>query len=167
MSWARADRALRILHPTARFLPSPGRTSATNEGAQPEPTSGSARVLGFDPAHDPLEIKRHVGYLPENVGFYDDLTGEENLRYMARLNQLPDGKARRFIPVVPARAEGAVLPESVDNSAGLPPVGDQGNQSSCVAFTFGYYCMTYAEAKEHGWSPADPAHQFSPAYIYN
>ena len=54
-----------------------------------EPTAGHARVLGFDPAHDPLEIKRQVGYLPENVGFYDDLTGRENLRFMARLNQTP------------------------------------------------------------------------------
>jgi len=54
-----------------------------------EPTAGSARVIGFDPARDPLEIKRQVGYLPENVGFYDDLTGRENLQYMARLNQLP------------------------------------------------------------------------------
>ena len=59
-----------------------------------EPTAGRARVLGFDPAHDPLEIKRQVGYLPENVGFYDDLTGRENLRYMARLNRLPEDKAR-------------------------------------------------------------------------
>ncbi len=58
-----------------------------------EPTAGQARVLGFDPAHDPLQIKRQVGYLPENVGFYDDLTGRENLRYMARLNQLPEDKA--------------------------------------------------------------------------
>ena len=58
-----------------------------------EPTAGRARVLGFDPAHNPLEIKRQVGYLPENVGFYDDLTGRENLRYMARLNRLPEEKA--------------------------------------------------------------------------
>jgi len=58
-----------------------------------EPTTGNARVLGFNPAHDPLEIKRQVGYLPENVGFYDDLTGRENLRYIARLNQLSDDKA--------------------------------------------------------------------------
>jgi ABC-2 type transport system ATP-binding protein len=58
-----------------------------------EPTAGRARVLGYDPAHDPLEIKRRVGYLPENVGFYDDLTGRENLRYMVRLNQLPADKA--------------------------------------------------------------------------
>jgi ABC-2 type transport system ATP-binding protein len=62
-----------------------------------EPTTGHARVLGFDPAHDPLEIKRQVGYLPENVGFYDDLTGRENLRYMARLNRLPEDKARARI----------------------------------------------------------------------
>ncbi|MBI4658549.1 MAG: ABC transporter ATP-binding protein [Verrucomicrobia bacterium] len=62
-----------------------------------EPTGGRARVLGVDPAHDPLQIKRQVGYLPENVGFYDDLTGRENLRYMARLNQLPESKAREQI----------------------------------------------------------------------
>ncbi|PYJ05056.1 MAG: ABC transporter ATP-binding protein, partial [Verrucomicrobia bacterium] len=59
-----------------------------------EPTAGCAHVLGFDPAHEPLQIKRQVGYLPENVGFYDDLTGRENLRYMARLNRLPDDKAQ-------------------------------------------------------------------------
>jgi ABC-2 type transport system ATP-binding protein len=57
-----------------------------------EPTAGHARVLGVDPAHDPLQIKRQVGYLPENVGFYDDLTGRENLRFMARLNGLPTGQ---------------------------------------------------------------------------
>src|SRR5512136_2258069 len=62
-----------------------------------EPTAGRARVLGLDPAHDPLPIKRQVGYLPENVGFYDDLAGRENLRYMARLNQLPEGQARAQI----------------------------------------------------------------------
>ena len=32
-----------------------------------EPTAGHARVLGCDPAHDPLQIKRQVGYLPENL----------------------------------------------------------------------------------------------------
>lgn len=62
-----------------------------------EPTSGSARVLGYDPTRNPLEIKRLVGYLPENVGFYDDLTGRENLKFMAELNQLPDEKAKTKI----------------------------------------------------------------------
>ncbi len=56
-----------------------------------EPTSGSASVCGFDPTRKPLEIKRRVGYLPENPGFYEDLSAEENLLYIARLNQIPLG----------------------------------------------------------------------------
>ena len=55
-----------------------------------EPTSGTAEVLGFDPLRDPLQVKRHVGYLPDNVGFYGAMTGRENLRYTARLNGIPD-----------------------------------------------------------------------------
>jgi ABC-2 type transport system ATP-binding protein len=62
-----------------------------------EPTSGKATVLGYDPTHDPLEIKRQVGYLPENVGFYNDLTGRENLQFMAELNRLPEPKAKAKI----------------------------------------------------------------------
>ena len=62
-----------------------------------EPTAGRAEVLGFDPRGEPLRIKRHVGYLPENVGFYDDLTARENLRYVARLNGLADNKSRTQI----------------------------------------------------------------------
>ena len=38
-----------------------------------EPTSGKVRVCGHDPARDPLRVKEKVGYLPENVGFYDDM----------------------------------------------------------------------------------------------
>jgi ABC-2 type transport system ATP-binding protein len=55
-----------------------------------EPTSGSAEVVGLDPQRHPLEVKRKVGYLPDSVGFYDDLTGRQNLRYTARLNGIPD-----------------------------------------------------------------------------
>jgi len=55
-----------------------------------EPTSGKARVCGFDPTREPLKVKRVVGYLPENVGFYDDLTAAQNLKYVARLNGIPD-----------------------------------------------------------------------------
>jgi len=58
-----------------------------------EPSAGTARVLGYDPVRDPLPIKRQVGYLPENVGFYDDLTGRENLRYIAELNRIPESEA--------------------------------------------------------------------------
>ena len=55
-----------------------------------EPTSGKVRVSGLDPAREPLRIKEKVGYLPENVGFYDDMDARENLRYVARLNRIPD-----------------------------------------------------------------------------
>jgi ABC-2 type transport system ATP-binding protein len=51
-----------------------------------EPSAGVARVVGFDPTRSPLEVKRRVGYLPDNVGFYDGMTGRQNLRYTARLN---------------------------------------------------------------------------------
>jgi len=55
-----------------------------------EPTEGTAEVAGLDPQRNPLEVKRVVGYLPDAVGFYDDLTGRQNLRYTARLNGIPD-----------------------------------------------------------------------------
>ncbi|MBU1150337.1 MAG: ABC transporter ATP-binding protein [Proteobacteria bacterium] len=55
-----------------------------------EPTSGTVRVCGFDPARDPLKVKEIIGYLPENVGFYEDMDARQNLRYIARLNDIPD-----------------------------------------------------------------------------
>ena len=58
-----------------------------------EPTRGVVRVLGLDPTREPLAIKRQVGYLPDNVGFYGSLTGRENLRYTARLNGIPRRQA--------------------------------------------------------------------------
>jgi ABC-2 type transport system ATP-binding protein len=60
-----------------------------------EPTSGKASVCGFDPTHEPLEVKKRVGYLPENPGFYEDLSARENLLYMARLNRIPEDEARQ------------------------------------------------------------------------
>jgi ABC-2 type transport system ATP-binding protein len=48
-------------------------------------SGGEVRVLGFDPAREPLSVKRRVGYLPDTVGFYDQLTAVDNLRYTARL----------------------------------------------------------------------------------
>ncbi len=50
-----------------------------------EPTSGKATVAGFDPLRQPLEVKRRAGYMPDQVGFYDNLSGLENLRYTAKL----------------------------------------------------------------------------------
>ncbi|BAB06933.1 ABC transporter ATP-binding protein [Halalkalibacterium halodurans] len=51
-----------------------------------EPTSGTVQVAGIDSTKYPIEVKRKVGYLPDNVGFYPDMTGMENLLYTASLN---------------------------------------------------------------------------------
>ncbi len=48
-------------------------------------SSGEVSVLGFNPAREPLSVKRRVGYMPDTVGFYDQLTASDNLRYTARL----------------------------------------------------------------------------------
>ncbi len=53
-----------------------------------EPDEGEVKVLNLDPIKDSIEIKRKVGYLPENVGFYADLTAKENLEYIGELNNI-------------------------------------------------------------------------------
>ena len=59
-----------------------------------EPTSGSVEICGIDSTRHPIEVKRKIGYLPEDVGFYDDMTGSENLIYTARLNGISDDEAK-------------------------------------------------------------------------
>jgi ABC-2 type transport system ATP-binding protein len=59
-----------------------------------EPSSGRATVEGFDPLRRPLEVKRRVGYMPDSVGFYENLSGAANLRYSAALAGLADAEAR-------------------------------------------------------------------------
>ena len=51
-----------------------------------EPTAGTAEIAGCDCTRNPLEVKSMVGYLPDNVGFYGDMTGRQNLRFTGRLN---------------------------------------------------------------------------------
>lgn len=58
-----------------------------------EPSAGTARVFGLSPSDQPLEIKRRVAYLPENVGFYGDLSARRNLVFVAELNGLAGPEA--------------------------------------------------------------------------
>lgn len=57
-----------------------------------EPTSGSAWIDGKDCTRESIDVKRIVGYLPDNVGFYGDMTGRENLKFTGRLNGLPEDR---------------------------------------------------------------------------
>ena len=60
-----------------------------------EPTSGEVRVCGIDPSRYPIEVKKRVGYLPDNVGFYSHMTGMENLLYTGALNGLSREEAKK------------------------------------------------------------------------
>lgn len=77
-----------------------------------EPTAGQVRVLGLDPERQPLSVKAHVGYLPEQVGFYDELTARENLIYIAKLNGLRRDETHKRI-------------DEVLNQVGLMDVADR------------------------------------------
>ena len=68
-----------------------------------EPTSGNASVVGFNPTRDPLKVKRVVGYFPEKIGFYNDLSARQNLRYTADLNAVPLRDVEKKIDVLLAK----------------------------------------------------------------
>lgn len=61
-----------------------------------EPSAGEARICGLNPARNPIPIKRKVGYMPDNVGFYHELTALENLVYIGRLNGIPETEIRQL-----------------------------------------------------------------------
>jgi ABC-2 type transport system ATP-binding protein len=59
-----------------------------------QPTSGTASVCGFDIVKESIEVRKRIGYLPENVKFYDNLTAFENLDYLAKLSGIHDPKKK-------------------------------------------------------------------------
>lgn len=59
-----------------------------------EATQGNVRIDNIDPQRDPVSAKRIIGYLPDNIGFYDHRTGLENLMLIAELNGMSRHEAR-------------------------------------------------------------------------
>ncbi|MEM2621145.1 MAG: ABC transporter ATP-binding protein, partial [Thermofilaceae archaeon] len=61
------------------------------------PTSGTARVLGFDCIRESIEIRKRLGLLPENYGFYEYMTAYENLEYFGRLDGIAENELKQKI----------------------------------------------------------------------
>ncbi|MGQ9834000.1 MAG: ABC transporter ATP-binding protein [Candidatus Villigracilaceae bacterium] len=58
------------------------------------PTAGEAQVAGYDIISESLEVRRRVGYLPETVPLYNDMTVFDYLKFMADLRHLPQAEER-------------------------------------------------------------------------
>lgn len=61
------------------------------------PTSGEARVAGFDVFENPIEVKRRIGYLPETPPVYGEMYVRDYLDYVARLKLVPKDKIKKHV----------------------------------------------------------------------
>jgi ABC-2 type transport system ATP-binding protein len=77
------------------------------------PTEGTAVVAGYDVVEESLEVRRRVGYLPETVPLYDDMTAIDYLKFMADLRRIPDPEERAYETL-----EGVNLKERADSYIG-------------------------------------------------
>ena len=59
-----------------------------------DPTNGTAYVCGHNATSNPIAVKKKEGYMPDSVGFYDNMTALENLMYIGRLNGLPENEIK-------------------------------------------------------------------------
>ena len=66
-------------------------------------TAGSVKVAGFDVFEEPLEVKRRIGYLPEQPPVYDALTPHSYLRFCASLKRVPRRRGKDEIDRVAER----------------------------------------------------------------
>jgi len=62
-----------------------------------KPSAGEVRVAGFDMAHNPLEAKKLIGYIPDQPYLYDKLTGREFMKFVAELYAIEAPEADRGI----------------------------------------------------------------------
>ncbi len=69
------------------------------------PTSGRSTLAGHDVLDEPLEVRRHVGYLPENVPLYPEMRVREYLKFRAKLKDVPRSKRRTAIDHVIERCK--------------------------------------------------------------
>ncbi|RPE07943.1 ABC transporter ATP-binding protein [Chitinophaga lutea] len=86
-----------------------------------EPTAGEVRICGLNATRNPIAVKRKVGYMPDSVGFYNDLTALDNLMYIARLNGTPEARVRERAKemLVEVGLEGAIHKKAGTFSRGM------------------------------------------------
>jgi ABC-2 type transport system ATP-binding protein len=60
-----------------------------------EPSAGSVTVCGYNATSNPVAVKKKVGYMPDNMGFYDGMNALDNLVYIGRLNGIPESTVRK------------------------------------------------------------------------
>ena len=60
------------------------------------PTEGTALVAGYDVMEESMEVRKRVGYLPETVPLYNDMTALDYLKYMADLRKIPNSEERAY-----------------------------------------------------------------------
>jgi ABC-2 type transport system ATP-binding protein len=60
------------------------------------PTDGTAMVAGYDVVEESLEVRKRVGYLPETVPLYSDMTALDYLKFMADLRHIPNSRERAY-----------------------------------------------------------------------
>ena len=60
------------------------------------PTEGTAIVAGYDVIEESMEVRKRVGYLPETVPLYNDMTALDYLRFMADLRKIPHAEERAY-----------------------------------------------------------------------
>lgn len=61
------------------------------------PTSGEAKVCGFDVFEDPIEVKKRIGYLPETPPLYTDMTVEDYLKFVAELKAVDKARLKSLV----------------------------------------------------------------------
>jgi ABC-2 type transport system ATP-binding protein len=77
------------------------------------PTDGTAVVAGYDVVEESLEVRKRVGYLPETVPLYDDMTAIDYLKFMAELRRIPEPEERAYETL-----EGVNLQDRADSYIG-------------------------------------------------
>ncbi len=80
-----------------------------------EPTLGEALIDGHNCTRESMHVKHITGYLPDNAGFYSDMTGRENLRFTARLNGLPE---KEIDPLIDRLLERVGMLQAADQKTG-------------------------------------------------